>query len=1071
MYHFCIGHKFKTIDTSIFEYQFDEVRETRFPTKFLKLQKENFTFIEDLYKLINNIRDLNSHYVYTFDQIEISQINSNIINFLKEGFHLSVLINYLKEKEKSYEDFKTYNNNPLVGYLRDKFFPNKKYQKNERNYFSKLNLSEAINELLFIDVENDFDWLINKEHNVFTIKKGRYLSYNAQLFLLSMFLYKQEAEQLISKIKGFKESDDKSHYKRDIFTFFSKKISSQDIDSEEKYLIRFRDIIQYLNKYPVQWNKELELESSFPLMTDSLEKHVIETEIFRSFPSYSESPEKDKFLKYTVEKLFGSKLYLFDFSNITIANEDIKKFDFEIDSSPELKDTIEKLQQFGDGYLPKKQHQEKRRLINKKVELEKEQNPIKEKLIKKIEENSLIKSYGRNQDRFMDYAIRYLAETKYFGTDTSFKTYQFYTTDEQNEFIENAKNELQKKEYDNFKYHQGRLVHFIDYQNHLVNYPEWDTPFVIENNAFQIKLKLSDGEYRLFSIQRSLLLYFLEDALYAKDSVKNKGLDLLTDYFENHLLKDFVQVQANRTPTTSLHRKLLPKRFINQQNLSAQPNFGKIIEEAEKQEKIYNLLLQNAIESNTQEEFQKRNKGKQFKLRFIRKAWHLMYFKAIYNEKAEKIGHHKSLHITKDEFNDFSKWMFAFDEVPQYKEYLSKLFNRKGFFKNESFQSLFEKSKSLDDFYNLTIDNFRIWIENNKILPKTRDNDYKTIFEKKIIYINLSHFLYYLDKAKFQNNGIVFEGSKNAKYLIPNWYYRNILPKEEYKENSKLFNQLRKIKLEDALLYEIALRYLYLDETITKSAKNHVKNILKSEISFNITDAKDKSLYKLIVPFNKLETLAILIQHKTEQIEKKQNNKTSFLTNLDKFLQQYKGKYPGEIKKAVEEYKCDKSLSFDNLNLINSHLISSSIKFTKIHMQLEEYYVLKFSTKIIKENRIETEEIKDNKGHQIFNQYYSSRVRNKAFHFGVPDNPYIVILIEVEKKISKNELLILRKNTYADLPTNIQHVCDSFMNILHNDLYRKEKKDSEKAKEKFKEKYFTEIIKNKLFDILNVNID
>ena len=74
-----------------------------------------------------------------------------------------------------------------------------------------------------------------------------------------MFLYKGEAEKLISKIKGFKRNEDKKeNSKRNIFTFFSKKFSSQDINSEEAPLIKFRDIIQYLNRYPVVWNHEIE---------------------------------------------------------------------------------------------------------------------------------------------------------------------------------------------------------------------------------------------------------------------------------------------------------------------------------------------------------------------------------------------------------------------------------------------------------------------------------------------------------------------------------------------------------------------------------------------------------------------------------------------------------------------------------------------------------------------------------------------------------------------------------------------------------------------------------------------
>src|SRR5690554_2749632 len=138
-FYFCVGHTFKNIDKTIFEPEYNEEKETVAPTKFLKLQKEKFTFEDDLFQLLANIRNLNSHYVYTFDCIEISKLNKCLVAFLREAFQFSVLINYLKENEKNYDDFKTYSKNPLVEYLRDKFFPNKDYQKNEREHFSKLN--------------------------------------------------------------------------------------------------------------------------------------------------------------------------------------------------------------------------------------------------------------------------------------------------------------------------------------------------------------------------------------------------------------------------------------------------------------------------------------------------------------------------------------------------------------------------------------------------------------------------------------------------------------------------------------------------------------------------------------------------------------------------------------------------------------------------------------------------------------------------------------------------------------------------------------------------------------------
>ena len=50
-----------------------------------------------------------------------------------------------------------------------------------------------------------------------------------------------------------------------------------------------------------------------------------------------------------------------------------------------------------------------------------------------------------------------------------------------------------------------------------------------------------------------------------------------------------------------------------------------------------------------------------------------MYFREIYKTQLENAGkHHKQFHITREEFNDFSKFLFAFD-LKHYKENLKEL--------------------------------------------------------------------------------------------------------------------------------------------------------------------------------------------------------------------------------------------------------------------------------------------------------------------------------------------------------------------------------------------------------------
>lgn len=115
----------------------------------------------------------------------------------------------------------------------------------------------------------------------------------------------------------------------------------------------------------------------------------------------------------------------------------------------------------------------------------------------------------------MLYASRYLAESNYFGEEAMFKVYQFASNEEQEKYIVEAKQNLPKREYDKLKYHKGRLVVYKSYHNHLQEYPRWDYPFVVENNAIQIYVKIL-GEPWIVSIQRRLIIYFLEDALFSK---------------------------------------------------------------------------------------------------------------------------------------------------------------------------------------------------------------------------------------------------------------------------------------------------------------------------------------------------------------------------------------------------------------------------------------------------------------------------------------------------------------------------------------------------------------------------
>lgn len=1098
LHHFAIGHAFKDLGTkAIFKYDLNEKEKRLTPSQYLTLQLENFTFKDDLFKVIENIRNINSHYVHKFDFIEIGKLTENkeanikIIEFLKEAFEVAVLVNFLEEEKITYEAFSQDEeaNHKIVSYLCEKFYPNKEFQQEERQYFLSLNKNAAIEALLFIQVEEDVEWKLFEDHSIFSIHSGCYLSFHSCLFMLSLFLYKDEANKLISKIKGFKRTDDQYSFKRNIFMFFSKKFKSQDISSEEKYLVRFRDIISYLNKYPIHWNKHLELESGFPQMTELLQKKIIETEIFRSFPKYDQKRERKKFLQFATKKLFGFDFYLNE--KLEFTDQEISDFKYQINTSPELQKVnsdIDKLQ--GTPNLSEKQNREFRKLKGKKKKLNQFPNPVKEKLEKRIKEKTLYKSYGRNQDRFMHFAIRFLAEGNYFGEDVKFKLYQFYTIKEQEDYLTDLQNRNGLKSLDSLTYHQGKLIHYNTFRDHINKYKEWDTPFVIQNNAFKLKIKLYNGTEKLLTVQRGLMIYFLEHALFhVKSELHSAGKCLLEEYFEEYQKEvSYGKKILENKEAVSLNEKnklkrFFPKRLLHhysptqQNNLADKSSFELILEEAILQEKRYNELLENARNVNLEEQFTEKNKGKQFKLRFIRKAWQQMYFKSIYLERASEKGHHKAFNITKEQFNDFSRWMFAFDEVPKYKDYLTSLFEQKEFFKNDEFKHLFNQSSSLNELYGKTKERYSNWLKSNQ--PQlnsekyTYDN-YKNILHKNQWYINVAHFIDFLQAKdllyKNGDNTIQYKALENKQYLVEAYYYKDRLNPQEYKTNGKLFNKLRKNKLEDALLYEMAIRYLHVDMSIAREAKNHVSEVLNSNITFNIQNKTSQHLYKLIVPFSKLETLAVLLNHKIEQEESPKLRGKSFLGNIHEYLNTTNNNK--DLKAVIKQKKNTGTLNYEHLNTVYNHIISQSILFTRIEMKLEEYFIAKYKNTIPdNSNHIKWDEIINTDNERLLRQYFNKATRNKAFHFGIPSKDYKKLIEdEIEIKFLNEEIKRDHPTSFDDLNPMQKSVCRLFMNVLHNDYFRKSRPvntetDEEKnnrireERAKFEETYFNSMIR------------
>ncbi len=1074
LYHFAVGHKFKNLPVSpgvIFQRYYDPEQGEMKCHDFQTLQEaywRDTDFIEELKTWVENIRNLNSHYIHEFDKLRIEK-GSRLACFLKDSFRLATMMTFLETKQengdtrwqkwqeearqklrqkfasKPYtseqfdEELKTVYSSHIknkdfqeqyVEFLRNKFVSDKSWKPDFQEAFKELSIDESLNMLLFTEVKDTKgkNWKLNGDYKIMTIKTGTYLSFVGALFFISMFLYKDEAEQLISKISGYKRNDDKMRSKRNIMTYFSKKLSSQDYNSEEKSLIYFRDIIQYLNKYPTEWNKEKDLDNETSDIAEELKKKIEEMEIERLFPTM----KKDKdFKDFAIKKLFGR----------------------------------------GDC-------KQENRLYTDIIDKEKDV----EKLKKRLREKLFYTSYGRNQDRFMEMAVRYLAENNCFGKDAEFKICTRYTVDEQKAELANKT----KKELDETKFHAGRPVDYFTHQELYEENSEQGTSFVIENNAIQVWLQLKekkqeekkqeekkeskDKDFRkerrktktLVSIQRSLLIYLLQKVLSEKGNIENSLLNTLRKYYSRYKKKKqeaYLAFENKDKEKRAQMKKFLPRRAVKVQ-LSEVPltlslkGFEQLLQKAEENERRYDKRLAckqaTALSANSPEvleNFMRKNKGKQFKLQFVRKVWNLMYFRDIYKENAKEEGHHKSLHINRDEYNDLCRYMFAMDTIREYKEKLRLLLQGKGFFDNSEFEEVFNRGNSLDDYYREAKKKFRAWIDAQQtkdIGNKYALDNYKLEEKKKIWYINLSDFIEFLEENKSAVKNFPVLGD-NSKHLIEHYYACN---------KKKLHKKLQKNRLEDCLLYEIAIRYLGKEGL---DLRTHVQHILTSTYEFQVMNNTDGVICRLSVPFNQIERYVGLVKHREANARHKlvlSDRLKKYLKKIRKVENKKKNKNKNKEMALILEdfFKKDQLVTLDSLGKIQKHIIVESSKFLSVYMELEKYFVYKDKLTIKNNNRIIYEEITS------LHSLVKKGDRNAACHFNLPNDLYEKKVKEIERKFINAFIKPGNYENYGSIPPAERGVLDKLLKKYHNNYYKCETEKG-KQREEAENRYFEMKIK------------
>lgn len=1091
LYYFAVGHKWKSLPPVVFQRCYDEAQDKYHVNDYLALQKEAFPQAEALNKFVEHLRNLNSHYTHSFQCIKIEKQHDGMRAFLLDSFRMAVTMVYFdqenlwqKLREKVDEENRAKNftseqyeerlqreysrwiscshhQDQLHSFLFEKFFPrcssksqnkqeNNKQHKKWSNKKDKTSFKNLLERLLFFEVPSDFDWSLDQGHRLFSVERGTYLSFIGSLFLLSMFLYKDEANFMISKIKGYKRSEGKEMMaKRDIMTFFSKKISAQDFDCEEKNLIYFRDILLYLSKYPLEWNKVLETTEEQTAAISELKTSIAQMEEAR------------------IAEVFPKFYRLGAISSFIVG-----KSPRPTPCPPALLNSTSKKQ---------REHEKAQQQIEAA-------NRVLDTLERRLADQTFFSSYGRNEDRFMEFALRFLWQEGYFGEAALVKCYRFYTTEEQTEFLEEARQTMPKKDFDKLKFHRGRLTHFVSFNAHKVLYPEWDTPFVIQNKAVQVKVCVGEQQV-LFSLQRPLLTVLLQHALQSK-TVLNSGCCLLSGYYK-HYQEQFIKVrktfdeslQENIEPEFRKEAKrLLPRRALRQ--LTAPTTFPdekrslrQWIVDAEREEERYHTRLERARELSRKNQrpeflthFLKKNKGKQFKLHFIKKVWNLMFFKPVYEQRClpNERGiseHHKDFHLTRDEYKDFCRYMFAFDSVPHYKVLLRELLEKKGFLSDAKFRAFFESEHSLSGFYNRTKEAFSTWL--STFTPAPRPNRYALSsyrnlphsFEKvpHILYINLNHFLDYEKCKHAAKSGVKKQYSyalpQNQQYLVSTYYLEGV---QDDKTLRKLHFKLRNTRVEDCLLYELAIRYLHHGKDSQENARGKVLEFLQRELELPIS-LNDSATYHLTFPFKHLEKVEAMRQNKHEK--EMLREAPSYLQVL--FHDSAKNRTaPQDIKEMHLRYQREQKLSLNDFETLKSKLIAQAGVLLPIILDLERYFLLKEGTSLPNsEHHISYSDM------TALHNFVKPEIRNRVCHFHFPKVSYPELVTEVEQKFLQQEkgewkdyLSASLPEDFSAFPPPLRDLLFDFLKAIHNKFFDRKIKDNQKKKRHAQKRYIRETL-------------
>jgi hypothetical protein len=508
------------------------------------------------------------------------------------------------------------------------------------------------------------------------------------------------------------------------------------------------------------------------------------------------------------------------------------------------------------------------------------------------------------------------------------------------------------------------------------------------------------------------------------------------------------------------------------------------LEQAEESEKLYENQKDKAKAENRLDLFVNKNKGKQFKLRFIFKAWQLMYFKKQYQIEKEgyaeleklkgipknyehEFGHHKKFNINRKEFNLFSKWLFAMDEVPEYKNSLKELLDDKNFFDNSEFQKLFESSSNINQFYESTKSKFKNWLNDQQVrnVGKTiQPENYYKMMEVGNFHINLSHFIAFGVTHNFiekSGKNILRPITSHAKYLNTKIYDIDLEHSDASNLEKNIFRKLYKIRLEDCLLYEIALRYFQPNLNLRQKSYEQLNKLLVQKISITIK-ANNSQTYQVLVPFRDLEKFEQL-----KAIDDNTQNNFSLLRRLPEYLSQLRKRNENVfgLKDMVKAFGVDKSISLADMSMLYNHLITQQGRYTNCIMALEEYFIWKEECTIEgQEDKKFTNWIDVKSIPTLMKCFEGDKSRNNAFHMDLPLNEtYKSTFKAIEKQFVASEK-IHGYSKLEDCPSMLKNTLKVFMNQMHDEIklrYRlNDTKDEKKRKrERAENTFFEQLLK------------